>query len=139
MVGWENPRILILGAGFALLSLVATLAIVGVIVVRLPADHFVRKSPRPLPGHPTWVRWLATIARNLGGVTLVLAGLLMSVPGVPGQGLLTMLLGVMLIDLPGVRRAERWLLRHEFVRTPIERLRQRCGRPPLVIPPADSV
>jgi UPF0716 family protein affecting phage T7 exclusion len=85
------------------------------------------------------VRWLATIARNLGGVTLVLAGLLMSVPGVPGQGLLTMLLGVMLIDLPGVRRAERWLLRHEFVRTPIERLRQRCGRPPLVIPPADSV
>jgi hypothetical protein len=57
----------------------------------------------------------------------------LSVPGVPGQGILTILIGAMLIDLPGKRKAEKWLLRHRRVLSAINRLRARYGRPPLVL------
>jgi hypothetical protein len=58
---------------------------------------------------------------------------MMSVPGVPGQGLLTILIGVMLLDFPGKRRLERWLLRRRGVLAAINKVRARYGRPPLVL------
>ena len=40
------------------------------------------------------------------------------------------LIGLMLLDLPWVRRLERWLLARPTVLTPINRLRKRFGKPP---------
>ena len=59
--------------------------------------------------------------------------LLRSLPGVPGQGILTMLLGVMLLSLPGKRRCEQWLVSRRRVRAGIDRIRGRFGKPPLVL------
>jgi len=39
----------------------------------------------------------------------------------------------MLIDLPGKRKAEKWLLRRRSVLNAINRLRARYGRAPLVL------
>jgi hypothetical protein len=39
----------------------------------------------------------------------------------------------MLIDLPGKRKAEKWLLRRRGVLNAINRLRARYGRPALVL------
>ena len=69
--------------------------------------------------------------KNLFGVFLVALGIVLSLPGVPGQGVLTILMGAMLLDFPGKRRVERWLLRRRGVFTSINRLRARFGRRPL--------
>ncbi|HYG08570.1 MAG TPA: hypothetical protein VD835_01220, partial [Pyrinomonadaceae bacterium] len=62
---------------------------------------------------------------------LVLFGVLMSLPGVPGQGVLTILMGVMLLDFPGKRRLELKLVSRPNVLRAINRIRQRFDRPPL--------
>ena len=55
----------------------------------------------------------------------------MSLPGVPGQGLLTVLLGIMLVDFPGEDRLEQKLLHRPAIRNSINKLRTRFNKPPL--------
>ena len=47
------------------------------------------------------IRWTGLILKNLLGVLLVILGGIMTLPGVPGPGILTILLGVMLLNFPG--------------------------------------
>jgi hypothetical protein len=63
-------------------------------------------------------------------------GLLMSIPGIPGQGLLTVLIGLMLLDFPGRRRLEKALARRRSILAAMNRIRARFGHPPL-LPPQD--
>jgi hypothetical protein len=62
-----------------------------------------------------------------------LLGIALSLPGVPGQGLLTILIGAMLLDFPGKRRCEKWILRRRGVLSTINKLRARRGCPPLIL------
>jgi hypothetical protein len=79
------------------------------------------------------VRVLGLVAKNLGGLVLVLLGLIMAIPGVPGQGLLTAVIGITLLNFPGKLRLERRLLRMAALLRAINRLRGRFGRPALDI------
>lgn len=117
-----------------LITFVVSLAIVVAIVVRLPATYFTQKR-RPFLGgvHPV-PRIALIILKNVAGVAVVAAGLLMSLPGVPGQGFLTIFIGLMLVDFPGKYRLERAIIRRRAVHGIINRLRNRFGRPPLQIP-----
>ena len=42
-------------------------------------------------------------ARTSAGGLLILLGLVMALPGIPGQGVLTMIVGLTMIDFPGKR------------------------------------
>jgi hypothetical protein len=111
---------------------VIALSLVGVswVVRRLPPDYLLSDAPTPpargaaLVGH---------IARNLLGTLLLLLGLAMLF--LPGQGLLTMVVGLVVMDFPGKRTLERRLLRIPSVLRAINRLRARSGRPPLKLDP----
>jgi small-conductance mechanosensitive channel len=108
-------------------------AIVGVVLARLPADFFVNPhAQRPIDRHPVLKAILVGV-RNFFGYVLILLGILLSLPGVPGQGLLTILMGVMLIDFPGKRRVLRWLVSREAVLRNVNRLRAKAGQPPLLV------
>jgi len=111
---------------------VASLLFAAFVVVRWPAHQFRDELPPPfMPGHPRWQRRLGRLAKNLGAVVLVLAGLIMSLPGVPGQGLLVILIGLSLSDLPGKRGVERRLIARPLVSRTLNSVRARFGRPPL--------
>jgi hypothetical protein len=73
------------------------------------------------------------ILRNLAGVILVLVGIVLSRPGIPGQGILTILVGLMLTDLPGVRRLERSLARRREMKRALDTIRAKFGRKPLEV------
>lgn len=51
------------------------------------------------------MHWPMLIARNLLGLCIIALGIFLSLPGIPGQGILTILVGVMVLDFPG----KRWL------------------------------
>ena len=109
-----------------------SLAIVSVIMVKIPADYFKEDRPRELFADKSpAVRYLLIIGKNLLGVVLVVLGILMSVPGVPGQGILTILLGVMLLDFPGRRRLEHKLVSRPQVLNTINKLRHKFDKPEL--------
>src|SRR5437763_13401118 len=96
--------------GFSLFVVMAGLSlwVTGWAVVRLPADYFLGPYPPPVwrDRHPV-LRVSGIVGKNLLGVVLVIIGIILALPGVPGQGLLTILLGVMLLDLPRKRRLEK--------------------------------
>jgi UPF0716 family protein affecting phage T7 exclusion len=71
------------------------------------------------------------VGKNLLGVTLMIAGLAMLV--IPGPGLLTVLIGFLLVDFPGKYKLERWLVARPAIRRPIDWLRKRAGRMPLQV------
>lgn len=117
-----------------LLTFGASLAIVSVVLVKLPATYFKPSHDRSfLADRPPVIRALAIIGKNLLGVALVVVGILLSLPGVPGQGMLTILLGIMLLDFPGKPRFEHWLVSRPKILHAINKLRHKFSKPALVL------
>jgi hypothetical protein len=79
------------------------------------------------------LRWTLLIAKNVLGWLVILLGLLLSLPLVPGPGFLFILMGLGLVDLPGKRSFERRLIGLPRVLASLNRLRARFGRPPIRI------
>lgn len=125
-------RSVLLGVLIFLGSFLFNLGIVSLILVKLPADHFSDRNKKRFASesHPM-LRVLMVIGKNILGVLLVALGIVLSLPGVPGQGLLTVLLGIMLLDFPGKHRLEQKLLSKPSIVNTINRLRARFGKPPL--------
>jgi len=121
--------------GLFVVTCTGSLALTTWVLVQLPVNYFCPQHPPAIPSverHPL-VRWTMLGLKNLLGVLLVIAGVLMALPGVPGQGLLTILLGVMLLNFPGKRRLEQKLVSRPRVQRAINQLRGRFGKPPLVL------
>jgi hypothetical protein len=116
--------------GLSLASLVLTALLLPVFVVRLPPDYFL-DSRRDATGPRGVLHWIARASRNLLGFVFVVAGLAMLV--LPGQGLLTILIGLLLLDFPGKRAIERRLVRRPKILAFLNRIRARRGREPLRI------
>ena len=130
--GWGATEFLVASIALTATTAVISLISVALVVVRIPTDYFAGDTPPRLwaDRHPL-VRWPLLIFKNLLGVTLVALGAVMALPGVPGQGILTMLIGAMLLNFPGKRKMERWLIGRRGVLTAINKIRGRYGRPPL--------
>ena len=109
-------------------SLVLTLLLLPVFVVRLDADYFLA-SRRELTARAGLGRLLLRIGKNALGVVFVLVGIVLIV--LPGQGLLTILIGLLLLEFPGKRALERRLVQRPAILGFLNRLRARHGRPPL--------
>jgi hypothetical protein len=123
-----------IGAGVFVASFLGSVIGAAVVLCRLPVDHLRRDLGSADLDRPRWLRVLRAIARNALGVFLVLLGVVLSLPGVPGQGLLTILIGVILLDLPGKQRFERRLMTRPAVFTAVNVIRARFGREPLLPP-----
>ena len=72
------------------------------------------------------------VLRNLLGGVLLVAGIVMLVT--PGQGVLGILSGLMLLEFPGKRTVERRVAQRPRVLRLINQIRQRAGRPPMQTP-----
>jgi len=114
-------------------SAVVSIALVTIVLVRLPKDYFVNPKSRTLHTHHPVVRIVLTILKNLLGLMLVMGGIILSIPGVPGQGFLTIFLGIMLLDFPGKYPLERAILRRPAILGAINRIRAKFHKEPLVV------
>ena len=133
---WFDGKEELVGAVMALsaLTFFSTLLLVPWVLVRLPADYFSRERRKRVLLKPAKPRHLAVriallVGKNLLGAVLVLVGVTMLV--LPGQGLITILMGLLLIDFPGKYRVERFLVTRQPVLRSINWLRRRKGHPPL--------
>ena len=122
------------GVLFSVATFVVSIAVVTVVLVKLPANYFHSSHAREflVERHPI-LRAVGIIAKNLLGLVLVAAGVVMSLPGVPGQGVLTILLGIMLLDFPGKRALEARIVSRPRVYSAVNTLRGRFGKPPLML------
>jgi len=102
-------------------------------LISIPANYF-DPDHQPLErlagSHPA-LRWTLLIAKNFAGAALIAAGIIMLFT--PGQGVLTLLLGFSLVDLPGKRAIERRIIERPAVLHVVNRLRAGANRPPLAL------
>jgi hypothetical protein len=123
-----------LGVGLFLASLALSFLAIGIVMVKIPANYFSTHYQQDfLPGSSWAVRWGAVIAKNVLGVFLILLGIVLSLPGVPGQGILTILLGLIMLDIPGKRPLEARIIKRPAVLSAVNNLRARYNKPPLIL------
>ena len=122
-----------LAVGLFVLTFTISLGLFVGLIVALPVKYFASEESGLLTNQPPVVRWSAKIGKNLVGVALVVLGVLLSVPGIPGQGILTIAIGVVLLDIPGKQRLVRAVVNRKGVLLNLNRFRAWFGRPALVI------
>jgi hypothetical protein len=128
---WQS---LLLGVGLFIVTFSASIVAVSYVLIRLPPSYFQLAHARDFwADRHRAVRWSGMLIKNFFGLLLVLLGVVMSVPGVPGQGVLTILLGLMLMDFPGKRQLEYKIVSRPKVLQAINRLRRRFDRPPMLL------
>lgn len=122
--------------GFSSVSLVVAIIAMPWLVAQVRADYFLpRRDDDESFGkrHPA-ARWAGRVLKNLAGIFLVLLGVIWLVT--PGQGLAAILAGLFLMDFPGKRRFELWVVRQPRVLEVANWLRAKAGSEPFLVPPA---
>ncbi len=120
--------------GLALASLamfVLTLFAIPAIVIRLPANYFCyerRQLNSPQKGYLIWYL-LALGMKNVVGVVFIVMGIAMLV--LPGQGIMSILVGMSLLNFPGKFRLEKFIATRKPVTKALNWIRKQAGKPPL--------
>ena len=137
IISWSsmNSDLLFLLGSLSIFILIISIFMMVLIISFLPEDYFksenrnlissVQNSRYPL------LKLLGLITKNFFGVLLLLSGILMLV--LPGQGILTIITGLVFIDYPGKYKFERKLLRQKGVINSINWIRSRLSKPSLKV------
>jgi len=116
--------------GLSVASIVVVAVAIPIAAITLPADYFLRRERSPLPvwtRHPL-IHTPLLIAKNSVALVLIVLGVTLLL--LPGQGLLTILVGVLMLDFPGKYRFERWLIYRPRILQSFNRIRARAGKAP---------
>lgn len=120
--------------GVGVVMAIASTVAIPWLIVRMPADYFT--TPRKPDIDRGLLATLVWVLRNALAVLLVLAGMIMLV--LPGQGLLTILIGIGISTFPGKYRLERAIMRRSAVFRSANWIRRRAHRAPLDYPAAGN-
>lgn len=133
IVAWLRSHQSILGwAGLlSLIMMVATLLAVPLIIISLPPQYLNEKKDRLSEIQSPW-RWPYLVVKNIMGAVLLLAGVAMLI--LPGQGLLTLAIGLGLMNLPSKRSLIRHLIGRPRVLRTINQWRAKAHKEPLEAP-----
>lgn len=125
---------ILVAAGLFLASMIISFAGLAIAAVKIPRNYFSSHYRQDfLPGSSWIVRWGATIAKNLLGIILIALGIVLSLPGIPGPGFLTILIGLIMLDIPGKRPLEFRIVKLPKVLSSINKLRKKFGKKPLIV------
>ena len=123
---------ILFGVGLFLVSVVVSALIVGIVIVKIPENYFSSHYQRDFLPNASWLtRWGVVIGKNILGIILVIAGIIMLIG--PGQGILTILIGLIMLDIPGKRPLEAKIIKRPTVLAAVNNLRARYHKSPLVM------
>ena len=114
----------------SLLMFVFSLLLLPWLIKRIPDDYFKRRPARSR-SYPGILFSPFNLLRNIIGFIVLLAGLAMFV--LPGQGILTVLVGIALMQFPGKYRLERWIITRPGVLPAMNWVRRKTNSPELKI------
>ncbi|MGB0845912.1 MAG: PGPGW domain-containing protein [Thiolinea sp.] len=98
------------------------------LIKKIPDNYFQRKPEKS--GLSTLLS-PRNLIRNIIGFCILLAGLAMFV--LPGQGILTALVGIAIMKFPGKFRLERWLISRNGVLPAVNWFRRKTNSPELKV------
>lgn len=126
----DHQETIILLAGLSLGAFVVSIVVLPLVLIALPQDYFVR-PPHVPRSHPV-IRALLKILKNALGVVLLVLGFIMLF--IPGQGILTMLFGIGLMDFPRKKELQFKIARSPKVHRSLDWLRRKANKPLFELP-----
>jgi hypothetical protein len=114
----------------SVLTFIGSLIAIPWIIGRLPVNYFIlhrRMVEQRHKRHPVLAK-IIFFARNFVGTLFFLAGMAMLV--LPGQGLITILIGISFMDFPGKHRIVDYLIRRPAVIRLLNWIRRKEKKPP---------
>ena len=128
-----NDYLRLLGL-LSVLTFVGSLIAVPWLIGRLDRDFFIRHRQRVQERrqHHPLLATLFFVTRNLAGLALLAAGIAMLV--LPGQGLLTMLLGLSFMDFPGKHALLERAIAYPKLQHALNWLRRKEGKEEFIFP-----
>ena len=99
------------------------------LVALIPEDYFIDKKDSKIKTNNQIGWYLILILKNLVGYSLILGGIVMLV--LPGQGLFTIIIGLMLSNYPGKYSVEKKFIAIPTILKSINWLRKKSNKPPL--------
>lgn len=130
----DHQRIVALVSMLSALFFAGSLLVIPILVSRLPKDYFIYEKRLRHDGdnRRTFTETAFVLLKNIIGVTLIFLGIAMLV--LPGQGLITILIGLSLCNFPGKYALERKIVRNPSIFKALNWLRDRAGKPALELP-----
>lgn len=136
MIDWltTNQTLITWLSIISLITFVGSLLALPWLVGIIPEDYFSHQHRKPADlkqRHPV-PRIILLLGKNLLGLALLCGGILMLF--LPGQGLLTMAVGLLLMDYPGKYALERKVVSRPSILKGMNWLRAKGGHPPIHSP-----
>ncbi len=135
MIDWitEHQTLLTWLSIISLITFIASLLALPWLVSRIPEDYFLhhRRNPTNMKQQHPVVRFSLLVGKNLLGLLLLFGGILMLF--LPGQGLLTAAVGLLLLDYPGKYVLERRIVAQPSILKGLNWLRAKASHPPLKV------
>lgn len=101
------------------------------LVNQIPSDYLIKsKTETSLNKLPVAFRILIYILKNLLGYLLIIGGIIMLI--LPGQGLLTIMMGLVLSNYPGKKVFEKKIIGSQPILRTINWARKKSGVKPLI-------
>ncbi|MGH1472382.1 MAG: hypothetical protein ACRBCS_14410 [Cellvibrionaceae bacterium] len=129
----SNEQVLVWLAIISVVFFVLSLILIPWLIIRIPPNYFSepgRFRSALLGEHPLAII-VTKIIRNTIAVCFIVLGILLLI--LPGQGLLTILLGVFIADFPGKHKLVNWIVARKGVMKTINWLRKKSGKEPIVL------
>jgi purine-cytosine permease-like protein len=121
-----DEKVIIILTSVSMISLVLSIFIIPYVIVNIPENYFISKRRVRKKG----IIYLFTrIIKNLFGLVLGLIGFIMIFT--PGQGLLFLFIGFMMLNFPGKYNLEKKLIKNKKIYNSINRIRKKYNKPPL--------
>lgn len=129
ILGWLKTYGLLLTI-ISVASLVGSILFCTLAIAYLPFDYFLSKERESRIKQPA-LRIVLKCLKNLLAVLLIIFGII--ILPLPGPGVLTMLVGIIISDIPGKRRLEHRIIRSRAVLSAANFIRSRFKRPLFII------
>ena len=115
------------------IGFIASILLIPWIVTKIPSDYFTHPKRQKYLwcNQPKIVRFVFILLKNILGVIFIIGGISMLL--LPGQGILTILIGLIIMDFPYKYKVEIWIIKHPFVLRTMNKLRSKVKQPPLVV------
>ena len=101
------------------------------LVSLIPEDYFINKKDSKIKTNNIFIWYIVLIFKNLIGYSLILGGIMMLV--LPGQGLFTIIIGLMMSNYPGKYSIEKKFIAIPTILKSINWLRRKSNKPPIRI------
>ena len=101
------------------------------LVALIPSDYFVSKKDTKFKSEYPFIWLISMIIKNIIGYVLIIGGVLMLL--LPGQGLFTIFIGLMMSNYPGKYYIEKKFIAIPSILKTINWLRKQSNKEPIII------